>query len=269
LQIFLRRARELSARRDRLEAELNPERARDLAQPASGSAGADPDTQAIVGRERALMQARATALEEQLASLQRTTELYGEEIASLRVQIQASEQQLRAVERELEEIRALVGRQLAPTSRLTLLERTVAQIISERQLLQTAIIRARQNISLADRARATLLNDRRQEILDELRKLDTEEAENQRRIETARNLVTEAQQTTPLLAHRLLSARSRSYRYEITRNDGAEPHVETTADVRAPLMPGDVVHVLEIGAEREFRPSAGAVFQPLARAERE
>jgi hypothetical protein len=248
LQIYLRRAIELATRRARLEAELEPGRPLQF-DTSHGDAGDATGIRAMERDQLALFQTRTAALREELAGLDRRVSLYEEEIAALQLQIQAESQQLRAVERELEEVRGFVARQLAPTPRLTLLERTAAKIMSDRQLLETAIIRARQNISTAETARTSRLNDRRVEILDELRTTRVEEAENQRRIETARQLIAEAEQMAPAMAQRLYSTRPRSYHYQITRQRDGNSQVIATTDPSATLLPGDVVQILEAGRD--------------------
>jgi exopolysaccharide production protein ExoF len=175
-------------------------------------------------------------------SLKRQIDLFEKEIVSLGGQIETEKRQLKAVQKELDEVQGLVARGLAPTPRLTLLERNVAQIVSAQQNLETMIIRARQNIVQAEQKIADVWSTRRKETLTELQKVTSDLEDAKQQIETTEQLVVEAEITTPKSLVPMLRNSPRDARFTITRLVGNELQ-EIEANGQTAVQPSDVVRV--------------------------
>jgi polysaccharide export outer membrane protein/exopolysaccharide production protein ExoF len=122
------------------------------------------------------------------------------------------------------------------------LERTLAQIQSDRLAAETSLLRARQEISRTDISILELRNRRANEVAETLRETQTQLNEITRKADTAVQLLHESEITAPaLLAMRTRSQRAQPI-YKIVRTTGSGT-TEFIADETTPIEPGDSVKI--------------------------
>lgn len=181
------RRQELLAKELRLKAEIAG-----AAEFPAAPAGLSPAAEGYLAEERAIFAAHRERLRNETAALTQVATLHREEIESLKNQREAAEKQRTSVQRELTEVRDLIGRGLSPTSRILPIERTVAQIEREQRELETLMLRARQQISAAQRLMATAKDERVTVAATELVGVQAQIRETEERAATARRVVQES-----------------------------------------------------------------------------
>jgi SMC interacting uncharacterized protein involved in chromosome segregation len=204
-------------------------------------AASDSAVAQLLDEERTLLTLNRTALQHQLESLTHAHQLYEREIQTITAQIQAEKRQYQAVERELNEIRALSARGLASVPRQTGLERTQAQILSTEHGLHTLILRARQNITSVEQRSFDLQNERRTRVNAELQQTRLEIEDVLSRTETTRKLIIEAEVTAPGLARRSTELMAPRKLVIVRMIDGRAVTMPVEED--RVLEPGDVLNV--------------------------
>ncbi len=241
LRALALKADQLAARRARLIAEIEDRAS--IAFPPELSARQSETAVAELFREQnLLLETHRNAIAAASKSFREQIKLFEDEIASLRLQIETEKRQLRAVQKETDDMQSLASRGLAQTSRLVLLERTVAQIIGQQQALETTIVRARQNISQTEQKINDLRSTRRQAATAELEKTNAELNDTHQQIATAEQLLVEAEVTAPTAIAERLRNTQREAKIFVTRKAGvASQSIEV--DGSALVEPGDVVRV--------------------------
>ncbi len=182
LRTVLVKREELAAKEWRLKAEAA---GLETLPPPEGAAASSR----FIPEERSIFSARLERHGNQLTSAVETVNLLEREIQSLHSQSAAAGKQKESVARELEDTRALISRGLAPAPRILPLERTVAQIEREQRELETAVLRARQQINISNALQQTLRDERRSSALAELQTLLVQYKELDERYETASRLI--------------------------------------------------------------------------------
>lgn len=175
LAIVTKQIDQLAARRSRLVAERDG-----LATMATGEAtrlDKTEDGQSYIRAEQALFAARRETLQSQQSQLRQRIGQIGQEIDGLTVRLKAKEQELSWVEQELVRVRSLSGQQLIQFNRLAELERVKAQLDGERGQLIAEIARAGARITETELQILQLDQDRRTEIVTELRDVENKLAE--------------------------------------------------------------------------------------------
>ncbi|KPF41418.1 HlyD family type I secretion periplasmic adaptor subunit [Rhizobium sp. AAP43] len=172
LAIVTKQIDQLSARRLRLVAERDG-----LAAMAMSDISETEDGGSYVRAEEALFAARQEALQSQQSQLRQRIDQIGQETAGLTVRLKAKEQELSWVEQELVRVRSLSGQQLIQFNRLAELERLKAQLDGERGQLIAEIARAGTRVTETELQILQLDQDRRTEIVTELRDVDNKLAE--------------------------------------------------------------------------------------------
>lgn len=235
------KADQLAARRARLLAEIEGRDTIDF--PAELMQRQSETAVAELLREQALLlETHRNAIASATKSFREQISLFEDEIKSLGLQIDTEKRQLRAVQREMDDMQSLAARGLAQTSRLVLLERTVAQILGQQQGLETTIVRARQNISQTEQKINDLKSTRRQAVTAELEKTNAELNDTRQQIATTEQLLIEAEVTAPTaIADRLRNAQ-REVKITITRPTEKGSR-EIEAEGLTAVEPGDVVRV--------------------------
>jgi hypothetical protein len=128
------------------------------------------------------------AAERHAAAVQKTKSVLEQEIASLRAKDVAQTDLLNSVKKERDEVATLVGRGLALSARLLTLERNYAEIQSLRIDIQTAILRAQQEIARYDQHLIEVKDTRRSTILNDLNGANARIAELEYKRGTNRSL---------------------------------------------------------------------------------
>ncbi len=232
---------QLIARRARLNAELTMKR--DVQFPAElvRQSQQDSAVMQLVDEERSLLNIHVDALRTQIESLEKTRDLYQREIEAITLQIQANKAQYESVGKELQEVKILYARGLTTASRQLNLERMQAQIQMNEQGFQTLILRSRQNISQVDQKIFELKSDHNAKLTTELQRTRFDIDDIGIKFDTNRNLLMEAQYTSPTLVGNfdgVVEARGLTV---IRVQDGKAVTID--ADESTELLPGDVLKV--------------------------
>lgn len=176
LSIIVNQVDQLAARRLRLVAERD--NVKEITIPPEFSRRAD-GTAALeyLNAERALFAARKQTLEGQKAQLHQRIDQIGQETEGLVVRKSAKEEELSWIEQELVRVRNLDRQQLVQFNRLAELERLRAQLSGERGQFITEIARAATRVTETELQILQLDQDRRAEVVTELRDVDNKLAE--------------------------------------------------------------------------------------------
>lgn len=248
---------ELIAREMRLKAEVEradalPAPPADLSRAAAG----------FLAEERAIFAAHRERLQNETNALTQVIVLHREEIEALRNQREAAEKQRASVQRELVEVRDLIGRGLSPTTRILPIERTVAQIEREQKELDTLMLRARQQINVAGRMMATLKDDRVTAASTELVTVQAQLREAGERVMTARRVVQESALYGTGTPNRSDDATPMAFSFSIVRVEAGEAR-EIEAFETTVMLPGDILKVQirhrESSPQRISRSDLGAL----------
>jgi exopolysaccharide production protein ExoF len=203
---------------------------------------------AIMESERAALGTANDAVHSERMALDEIKTLYQQEIASLRGQIEALAQEDTTIQQQLKDMRSLSARGLALMPTLFNLERAAAQIANEKMSLQTAIVRAEENITLAQhRLRERDLERDRVNTRD-LQQTKEELAEVRARLRTAADLLAEAQISAPAEARERLSDEGPRPDFTLVRRDG-ETTREVAADETTLVVPNDVIKIPKIASK--------------------
>jgi exopolysaccharide production protein ExoF len=222
-------------RRARLEAELAEQNTITLPPELANK----KDIGSLLAEEATILITRRDAQQSQLAALSELRSLYEKEITSLQSKLATQEKQVALAQRELNTVGALVDRGLAVTSRQFALERTTADIQSGMLDVQTALVRAQQEVRKTERDATDLVKDGKAKASSELREAKASIEQLINRMNTSETLVTETA-TSPRTAQNESGGKSLSYWIQ-RRKDGAM--ATFPADDGALVEPGDVVRV--------------------------
>ncbi|WP_137136484.1 HlyD family type I secretion periplasmic adaptor subunit, partial [Rhizobium sp. FKY42] len=176
LSIITKQVDQLSARRLRLVTERD--NAKDMAIPSELSRQTDETTALeYLSAERALFTARTQTIEGQKAQLHQRIDQIRQETEGLIIRKSAKEEELSWIEQELVRVRNLNSQQLVQFNRLAELERLRAQLSGERGQLITEIARAATRVTETELQILQLDQDRRAEVVTELRDVEAKLAE--------------------------------------------------------------------------------------------
>jgi paraquat-inducible protein B len=224
----------------------------------------DADAPRLIADETAVMNARRDALQSQLAANAELRALFSKEIESLEQKIAVQDKQIALARRELKNVGTLVEKGLAVSSREFALERTVADIESKMLDYTTATLRARQEVSKADRDATDLKAEHKATIVAEMRETEAALDQLKARLATAQSLANEATNIAPQLALDRSVHAAQRHSYWIVRGNGLNA-VKIAADENAVVEPGDVVRVEQVTGEdlSTTRPSLSAARDTL------
>jgi polysaccharide biosynthesis/export protein ExoF len=221
-----------------------------------------PDALKLVDEERILFKLRLDRYRSNFAAYGETISLIEAEIKSLQGQMESTRKLEQSVTKELEDTRGLVARALAPAPRILPIERTLAQIERELKEINTAILRARQQINVTKIQRETLTDERRNAAATELQTLEVQRRELNERLETAERLISGSSAMLSNPQEAADSEAAPSFIIIRQRDSAASeiPATETTV-----MLPGDVVKVFRpqdvSSSRRNSRRPRGAMVQ--------
>lgn len=208
----------------------------------------DANALRLMADETAVMNARRDALRSQLSANAELKTLFSKEIVSLEQKIAVQDKQIALARRELKNISTLVEKGLAVSSREFALERILADHESKMLDYTTATLRARQEISKAEREETDLNAERRATIVAEMHEANTALDQLKARLATAESLANEATSIAPRLAlDRSLQSAPR-HSFWIVRRNG-DSSIKIAADENSVVKPGDVVRVEQVSGE--------------------
>jgi protein involved in polysaccharide export with SLBB domain len=235
--------RRLLVRRSRLAAELDetmqvatPEELRN-----------DADVARLVADETAVMKARSEALKSQLLAYSEIRGLFSREVEALEQKIEVQNRQIALARREQQTVSALVSKGLAVSSREFALERTLADLESKLLDYTTAVLRARQEISKAERSADDLKAERKAKIVADKQDTEAQIDQSRARLATALNLINGTTVPTPELLLDKLPPKPATI-FTVVRRIGSST-AKSVVDDTATIEPGDVVQVGQIIGE--------------------
>jgi len=196
----------------------------------------------IIAEETQLYDSRKAALQGQIVNLNQTKDFLKEQIASLDAKDQNTGRQIDLIRQELDRITSLVNKGLSAMPRQVEVSQTMAQLESNRLDAQIAVIRARQDVAKADRDILELKDNRRTKALQEATETRVKLAETEAKLETARNLLYQAETRAPAE----VVANSEAYsqpEFIIFRKGSGNASTRLVVGDQEPVQPGDVVRV--------------------------
>jgi exopolysaccharide production protein ExoF len=208
----------------------------------------NPAISAIMESERAALALDRDTERSDKEALEEVRSLYQREIDSLHGQIDALAQERESVSEQLKQLRALSAKGLALTPTLFTLERSLAQVVNEQMSTGTAIVRAQENITLAEQQARDRSFKRNRDNEKDLQQTKDELAEVRARIRTAGDLLTEAQITAPAEARERLAERNQKSGFVLVRKDGKTTR-EIAANETTPVLPDDIIKVPMVRSE--------------------
>lgn len=227
----------LLARRARLQAEIAG--SAEIAMPAEIKDM--PEAAELLESETALMQTRDKRLKLQLTALADLKTLLRNEIESLAMKAENQSRQLKLVESDREKIHNLTEKGLAVSSRRLAIEQQVADLQAGLLDIDTASLKARQDVSKAIQDETDLKNDRDAQLAQELQNTERELDMIALKLGTSRNLMAEAMmqsaEAATIAEHTIASVS-----YSIVREKDGKTS-ELPADENTRILPGDVVKV--------------------------
>jgi exopolysaccharide production protein ExoF len=233
---------QLMARKGRLEAELKQAEKITFPPELAGSKN-DPEIARLLVQEESIFRARRTALTTQIATLRRLKEFLVKEVGSLTEQVKLKKKELETVNKELAGITALVERGLSANSRQFGLERMSAQISSEQLTVETALLKAQQEISRTDVAIDEAENNNLIELASQLRATESEIADTEAKAKTASALLHDSEVVFPrLVTSRQQETAKDEPKYLVVRlNNGRAEEIQATEQTE--LQPGDTLKI--------------------------
>jgi len=194
----------------------------------------------LVADERAFKAARDRQLSVQLKAIEDLKTLLESEVASLQKKIASQNRQIELAREELQGIGDLADKGLVVNARVLTIERPIAELEGKVLDMQTASLRARQEISKATQDATNLQSDREAEIARDRQQAEAEIEALGLKIAMYRGLMAESMARDPQAS--LGSGAAAAISYSIVRKTGGET-TETAADENTPVLPGDVIKV--------------------------
>jgi hypothetical protein len=230
----------LTARKARLSAAIDGRE--DIPLPPDFAKKNDPEIAAIMKNEQAALALETKMKRIERAELEMIKSLYQNEIGSLRGQVGALSQEKEAIGVQLNQLRAMAAKGLALSPTMFALERLFGQVSNEQMSAETAIVRANENITLAEQRMNQLQQERDRVNSKDLQQTRDELAEAHAKIETATLLIDEAQTGAPAEARQRLSPDGERRHFIILRRDG-DTTKQVVADETTFVAPDDVIKV--------------------------
>lgn len=234
----------LLARRARLIAETEGKSEIDFPEQLKKSAAG----QKLMGDETAFMQAREKRLRLQLAGLDDLKKLLQSEVESLEQKIATQNRQLDLAQTELKGVNNLAGKGLVVNQRILTIEQSNAELQGKILDMETASLRAKQDIAKATQDATSLQNDRDTEIAQDRQQTEADLDALVMKMGMYSGLMTEALGRAPEAAANATEGSESAVRFAIVRTiDGKSTAIAAKEDTE--VLPGDVVKI-EVAAPR-------------------
>lgn len=188
LDLLRGRRRAATALLARLKAERDGMDAIDFPVELLSSLG-DPSVREAVEGQTNIFNARHQAIKGQVAILDQRVKQFQEEIEGLRGEISSQNTQLALISEEIHDVKTLVDKGLAQKPRLLALQREQAEIRGRRSQNQAAIARANQSIGESELRMNELRTGMINEVVQELRDVETELFDMSERIRSAQDIM--------------------------------------------------------------------------------
>ncbi|WP_349437384.1 polysaccharide biosynthesis/export family protein [Pararhizobium sp. A13] len=228
----------LLVRRARLQAEIAEKS--DIAVPPELKNAADAAN--LVGSEKALMVSRDKRLKLQLTQLAELKSLLQNEIEALGKKSVTQTRQLELVMEDKDRVDTLAEKGLALSARKLTVEQRAADLQAALLDIDTASLKAKQDVSKANQDETNLRNDWDAQLAQELQNTEAELDTLALKLTTSRDLMTEALLQSADAAQTPQAGAVASITYSIVRQkDGTSTKIP--ADEGTLVLPGDVVKV--------------------------
>jgi protein involved in polysaccharide export with SLBB domain len=231
--LFLERDGAL-ARIARLKAELADAEAAEAPPELAGRAGEAHIAQLIL-QEQAIFAARREAFQSKLAALRQLRADLQTEVPAQKAMLENVELQARSLREDLETITGVLT-----TMQARSMEREIAKLDGERLRGETSLLKAQQEVSRADLSIIELRTQRAQDLVAEIRATQAQIDQLGRRIETAEELVDDAE-SSGLNAVERGRRRLAPVYFVVREQDGRS--VEMPAEETTAVEPGDAIKV--------------------------
>jgi protein involved in polysaccharide export with SLBB domain len=202
----------------------------------------DPAVSRTMKNEQAALALENETRRSERAAFESIKLLYQNEIGTLRGQVQALSEEKESIGTQLNQLRSMAARGLALSPTVFALERSFAQVSNEQMSAETAIVRANENITLAEQRINQLQQERNRLNSKDLQQARDEIAETRAKIETATLLLHEAQTSAPAEARERLSQDGERPQFVILRRDG-DTMRQVVADETTLVAADDVIKI--------------------------
>lgn len=196
----------------------------------------------LIGSEAALMKSRRERYELQLKALADLRSLLESEVTSLGQKAETQKNQLQLVKEDRDKINRLSEQGLATSTRRLSVEERTAEVESSLLDIDTAALRAKQDISKANQDEINLRNDWEAQRAKELQDTEAELEKLKLQLVTSHELMSEALAQSAEALKFDTTGQSASIKYVLVRDEGQGPK-EVVVDEHAQLRPGDVIKV--------------------------
>ncbi len=231
----------LMARRARLEAELGGHKS--ITFPPSLIRYAVTNVvKEILEKEELLFDARRDSRANQLTALNQLREFLNREAASIEMQLEAHDRQIKLLRDEMGSIHALAKQKLVTEPRRLALDRSIAQAEGERLRLETALMRSRQEHSRTNIMVVELDTKRITEITSELQQAQVRLEHVRLKVGTASLLLRSSEARSPMIQTSQRGAGGPRLLYTVMRRLAGRL-TELPAEEGTALQPGDTVRV--------------------------
>lgn len=232
-RLIARRARLTAALEGRVDVPIPPEfdKQRD-----------DPEISAIIQSERAELAVQNETARSEQAGFENLKGLYLREIGSLKGQIDGLKQEESSIQQQLNEFRSLSAKGLALMPTVFSLTRSLGEITNEKMSAEAAIVRANENISLAEQKLRERSQERNRANTRDLQETNDQIGELHARIRTQGDLITEAEISAPAEARARLESLGQRSGFTVLRRDG-EAMREISLDETSLVLPDDIIKV--------------------------
>ncbi|HEV2185713.1 MAG TPA: polysaccharide biosynthesis/export family protein [Stellaceae bacterium] len=225
----------LLARRARLQAELNDDASITFPDELLRRQS-DPNIAQLIAREQAMFKSRRDMVNTELDSLNQLKSLLTGEVTSLQAKTKNVDQEVALTKKELDDTTALVQRGLAIAPREYTQHQAALQTESRRLDLDTASLRAKEDIGKADQAIIELRNKTRNDIETELADVEQKIPQIAARIASSETIIGHDSGANA-------AAQQSQVMCLITRRSGGNTK-QIEADETALVEPGDTIKVL-------------------------
>lgn len=196
----------------------------------------------LIAGEASLMKSRRERYELQLKALTDLRTLLENEVQSLSQKTDTQKRQLQIVSEDREKMAKLTEQGLATSSRRITAEERAATIESNLLDIDTATLRAKQDISKANQDEINLRNDWEAQRAQELQDTEAELEKLGLQLGTSRELMSEAVAQSAEALKFDPAGKSATIKYTVVRDDGRGPK-EVVVGENDKLLPGDVIKV--------------------------
>jgi polysaccharide export outer membrane protein/exopolysaccharide production protein ExoF len=260
LRLLVLQYNRLIARRARLQAELDG--SSDIKFPPElTQRQSDPEVAATLKQELQAFAAHRDALQNEIASRNQLKELLATEVVSLQQKIASADQEVGMLKTELTKVTEFVRKGLVVAPREFSLRQNGMEMQRTRLDLDTAVLRAREEIGKTDQSILELQNQNRKELLREVDDTNGKLAEASAKMATLGEIVRQDEATMPGIATPQ-SDEDASVVYTIVRRDETGLREVEAAEATG-VQAGDTIRVkrqtetpIAAGGESAMRPGA-------------